>query len=66
MVQTFIAVVPEEGRPDRAEFLRDAEAALRLGNPRTARLFLIRLCRQRAWKGGPLPPPRIIEELREG
>ncbi len=48
MVGPFgVTVVPAV--PDRSEFLRDAEAALRVGNPRAARTFLLRLSRRRAW-----------------
>lgn len=46
MVGGVRVVAVEE--PDRSEFIRDAEAALRVGNPRAARAFLMRLCRRRA------------------
>ena len=43
----FVAV-PRPAEHNRAEFYRDAEAAIRVGHPRAARAFLLRLCRQRA------------------
>lgn len=38
-----------DGRGDRSQFMRDAEAARRLGDPRASRLYLRMLCRRRAW-----------------
>lgn len=35
--------------PDRSEFMRDAEAALRLGDPKSTHDFIDALCDRRAW-----------------